>query len=92
MRKHTLTKVFGLLAVTLALSACSKGGQLTLEPGAVIVKSKGSPYVSVVQGARANLVGADSSANGYVTIQSVSSATVTGGGYSAVVNKPTPTQ
>lgn len=88
MRMAYLKASGAAVAMLLLLSACSKGGQLTLEPGAVKVKSKGSPYVSVVQGAKANLVGADNSANGWVTIQSVSSRTVTSGSHNMIVNKP----
>lgn len=80
-------KAIVLMAVTLLVAACSKGGQLTLEPGAIIVKSKGSPYVSVTQGGKAYLTSADGE-TGWVTVQAVSTKAITGGGHSMIVNKP----
>jgi hypothetical protein len=80
------------LGASLFLAACSKGGELVLEPGAKIVKSKGSPYVSVNQGGKALIVQqgqtATTGVHGWVTIQSVSARNLTSGaGHQMVLNK-----
>ena len=75
-----------LSAVAFTLVACSKGGQLTLEPGAIKVKAKGSPYVSVVQGAKANLTSTDG-ITGWATVQAVSSRDISNATHTMIINK-----
>ena len=90
--RDSVLKCLGLLGVSLLLSACSKGGELTLEPGARIVKSSGSPYVSVNQGGKALIVEQGQSAttgvHGWVTIQAVSARNLSSGdGHQLILNK-----
>ncbi len=87
-------KAFALLSGLLALSACSKGGNLTLEPNARIVKTKGSPYVQVNQGGKALVVEQGKTpttgVHGWVTVQAVSSRTLSsagGSGNTMILNK-----
>ncbi|HMN69942.1 MAG TPA: hypothetical protein PKC28_15470 [Bdellovibrionales bacterium] len=92
MRKN-LIQVAGLMAVSMLLAACSKGGQLTLEPGARIVKSQGSPYVQIDQGGNALIVEQGKTpttgVHGYVTIQAISAADLSSSaGHHMVINKP----
>lgn len=81
-----------LLSGLVSLSACSKGGNLTLEPGARIVKTKGSPYVSVNQGGKALVVEQgktpSTGVHGWVTVQAVSSRNLSStSGNTMVLNK-----
>jgi predicted small lipoprotein YifL len=69
------------------VAACGKGGNLTLEPGAVKVRAKGSPYVSVVQGAKADLTSGPG-VKGWVTVQAVASEDLSSGSHRMIVNKP----
>lgn len=85
MRTYLL-RTMALLGASLFLAACSKGGELVLEPGAKIVKSKGSPYVSVNQGGHANLTSAGG-VRGWVTIQSVSARNLSSGTHNMILNK-----
>ena len=76
----------------LLLAACSKGGNLTLEPGARIVKTKGSPFVTVNQGGKALVVEdgktATTGVHGWVSVQAVSSRSLSSaGGNTMVLNK-----
>jgi hypothetical protein len=76
----------------LLLAACSKGGNLTLEPGARIVKTKGSPFVTVNQGGKALVVEqgktATTGVHGWVSVQAVSSRNLSSaGGNTMVLNK-----
>lgn len=74
----------------LTTAACSKGGNLVLEPGARTPKTKGSPWVAVNQGGKAYLVDTGPTAqgvNGFISIQPVSSRNLSGGGNTAVINK-----
>ena len=89
---RNVTGALGLLALSIMIGACSKGGQLTLEPGARIVKSKGSPFVSVNQGGKALVVEQGQTpatgVHGWVTVQTISSKNMTGaGGHAMVLNK-----
>jgi hypothetical protein len=70
-------KALGLLAFALFISACTKGGNLTLEPSSNDGRSlTGSNYVSVDQGGAAKIAsGAGYTA--YVSIQPVQSTAVT---------------
>ncbi|MGE0528036.1 MAG: hypothetical protein AB7G93_03200 [Bdellovibrionales bacterium] len=81
-----------LVGALIGLSACSKGGQLTLEPGAK-KSSKGSPYVMVNQGGKALVVQQgqtpSTGVHGWISIQSVSSdRMVSGQGHQMFMNKP----
>ena len=49
-------RVLALVSLALVLSACNNGGNLTLEPGAVVNKAQGSPYVRVNLGGKALMV------------------------------------
>ena len=74
------------------IAACSKGGRLTLEPGARIVKSTASPFLTVNQGGKALVVQVGQTpatgVHGWVTIQTVSSQRMTSpDGHSMVLNK-----
>lgn len=76
----------------LLLAACSKGGNLTLEPGARIVKAKGSPFVTVNQGGKALVVEqgktATTGVHGWVSVQAVSSRNLSSvDGNTMVINK-----
>jgi hypothetical protein len=87
-----MRKGLTLLALSMFLGACSKGGQLTLEPNARIVKSKGSPFVTVNQGGKALVVEQGQTAatgvHGWVTVQTISSRTMTStSGHGMVLNK-----
>jgi hypothetical protein len=89
---RNLLRIGSLLAFALLFSACSKGGELVLEPGARIVKSKGSPYVSVNQGGKALIVQQgqtpSTGVHGWVTIQSVSARNLSSGsGHQMILNK-----
>lgn len=90
MRKY-LFRMTALLGASLFLAACSKGGELVLEPGARVVKSKGSPFVSVNQGGKALIVQQGQTpatgVHGWVTIQSVSGGRHTSGTHDMVMNK-----
>lgn len=85
-------KLSSIAAGMLLLAACSKGGNLTLEPGARIVKTKGSPYVTVNQGGKALVVEqgktATTGVHGWVSVQAVSSRNLSStGGNTMVLNK-----
>jgi hypothetical protein len=85
-------KLSSVAAGLLLLAACSKGGNLTLEPGARIVKTKGSPYVTVNQGGKALVVEqgktATTGVHGWVSVQAVSSRSLSSvGGNTMVLNK-----
>ena len=89
---RNIWKIGALGLLSLLISACSKGGELVLEPGARIVKSKGSPYVSVNQGGKALIVQQgqtpSTGVHGWVTIQSVSARNLSSGsGHQMVLNK-----
>ncbi len=82
----------GLLGVLLFTVGCSKGGNLTLEPGARKIASKGSPFVQVNQGGRALVIEngqtVATGVHGWVTVQAVSSRQLSSGsGHTAVINK-----
>lgn len=90
MRSMSLN-TFMLLAGLLTLSACSKGGNLTLAPNARIVKSKGSPFVTVNQGGKALVVEQGKTpttgVHGWVTVQPVVSRTVSSAQHQIIINK-----
>lgn len=79
-------------AFAAVLTACNNGGNLTLEPGAVINKKKGSPFVQVNQGGKALVIEqgktASTGVHGWVAVQSVASKTMTdGSGHRIIMNK-----
>jgi hypothetical protein len=89
--RHAL-KGFALLGLSLLIGACSKGGQLTLEPNARIVKAKGAPFATVNQGGKALVVEQGQTpttgVHGWVTIQTISSRSMSSAaGHSMVLNK-----
>lgn len=91
MRNLTF-KPLGLLAVLLFTAACSKGGNLTLEPGARKIASKGSPFVQVNQGGKALVVEfgqtPTTGVHGWVAVNSVSHKQLSSAtGHTAVINK-----
>lgn len=77
--------VLGALAAV--LTACNNGGNLTLEPGAVVSKKKASPFVQVNQGGKALLTGSGG-VTGWVAVQSVASKNLNdGSGHKIIMNK-----
>jgi hypothetical protein len=89
--RHAL-KGLSLLALSMLIGACSKGGLLTLEPNARIVKSKGAPAVTVNQGGKALVVQQGETpttgVHGWVTIQTVSSRSMNStSGHNMILNK-----
>lgn len=93
--RNGLYNTIGLLGVLLVTSACSKGGNLTLEPGARKIASKGSPFVQVNQGGKALIYEqgltpstATTGVHGWVSVQAVSSTQLSSAsGHKAVINK-----
>ncbi len=89
-------KLLALGFMGLSLSACSKGGDLVIEPGARPGKFKGASYVQVNQGGKALVVEsgqtADTGVHGWVTIQPVSSRRVSSASETATFAKPTTPQ
>jgi len=79
------------LGAIVLLTACNSGGQLTLEPGARKINSKGSPFVQVNQGGKALVVETaktpTTGVHGWVAVQAVASGKLNGGGMNAVMNK-----
>lgn len=85
--------VLGFAAV-LGLSACQKGGELTLEPGANKKISKGSPFLQVNQGAKAMVVEQGQTpttgVHGWITISPITSRSVSAmNGTQMIMNKST---
>ena len=89
-------RAMGFLVLVLTLGACSKGGELVLEPGAKIVKSKGSPSLRINDGGKALVVQQgqtpSTGVHGWVSIQAVSSKTLSGGGHQALIHQPVQSQ
>lgn len=86
-----MRNLWAVTILALALSACSKGGQLTLEPGARIVKNKSKSMVIVNQGGKALVVEQGQTAttgiNGWVGVQTQASPRLTSpDGHSAILN------
>lgn len=82
-------KHISLAAMALLLSACTAGGNLTLEPGAVISKKKGAPGLEINQGGKALVVETGKTSttgvHGWVTIQSMVSTQMTSAGHRMTV-------
>ena len=80
-----------LVFAAAALTACHNGGDLTLEPGARKVVSQGSPYVQVNLGGKALVVQsgqtADTGVHGWITVNSVSSQSLSSPNASLVLNR-----
>lgn len=76
-----------------ALSACSSGGEMSLVSTGKAKKLKGSPYVSLKQGSRAEVVQSGQTpttgVHGWVSIQASGTQQVTGGGNRAIINRVT---
>ena len=86
-----LNGAVALFIMLFSTAACSKGGNLVLEPGARPIKSKGSPFLSVNQGGTAHLVEQGKTettgVHGFVTIQPIKTTKLSGaGGVTGVVN------
>lgn len=82
-----------LVFAALLLSACNSGGNLTLEPGARKIATKGSPYVTVNQGGKALIVEqgktAQTGVHGWVSVQAVSARNLSStSGHRLIMNKP----
>jgi hypothetical protein len=89
MRAVKILVLGGLVAF---LTACNNGGNLSLEPGAVITKRKGSPFVQVNQGGKALIIEqgktATSGVHGWVAVQNVASKNLNdGSGHKIIMNK-----
>lgn len=87
-----IRQYLGLIAAALLLSACNSGGNLTLEPGARKIASKGSPYVTVNQGGKALIVEqgktAQTGVHGWVSIQTISARNLSStSGHTLIMNK-----
>lgn len=86
-----------ILVVLLAsTAACSKGGNLVIEPGSRPAKNLGIPSVRVNQGGKAFMVQtggftADTGVHASVTVQTMSAQSLTnnGSGVTATINKVT---
>ncbi len=82
MRKVNILKTLVLGGAVALLSACSNGGELTLETGAFpeVKVTKGSPFVTVNQGGKALIIEqgktVTSGVHGYVTVQAVTAKTL----------------
>ena len=82
-----------LLALLVSTAACSKGGNLVLEPGARAPSNKGTPFVRVTQGGHAQIIqsghaSASTGVHASITIQPMSSHQLEGStGHKAVINK-----
>jgi hypothetical protein len=94
MFKFKTVRTLTWIGLILALTACSKGGKLSLEPGAIRdFITKGSPMATVNQGG-AMVVQQGQTAktgiHGYVTVQDVKAVTVknTGSGHYMILNTP----
>lgn len=78
-----MSKALGVILFSGILVACSKGGQLTLESNARIVKTKGSPFITINQGGKALVVEQgqtpSTGVHGWVAIQTISSSPVSDG-------------
>jgi predicted small lipoprotein YifL len=92
-----MNRSYKALALTVALlstAACSKGGNLVLEPGARAPRTKGSPFLNVNQGGSMHLVEQGKTettgVHGYITVQAVSARNLAGAnGVTGVINKTT---
>ncbi len=85
-----MLKALTVAALIMFISACKKGGELTLEPNAR--KNKGLSFVSVNQGGRALIVQQGQTpktgVHGWVTVQTVSARSMTSpSGHGMVLNK-----
>jgi hypothetical protein len=81
-----------LAAASAFLVACSNSGNLTLEPGARKINTKGSPYAQVNQGGKSLVIEqgktASTGVHGWVAVQSVVSKSITdGGSHQMIMNK-----
>ncbi len=81
-----------LAAASMALTACSNKGSLNLEPGAIKVASKGSPYMRLNVGANAMVVEQGQTpttgVHGWISLQPVSSKSLaSGSGAQLIINK-----
>lgn len=84
----------GLIAIlALSAAACSKGGNIVIEPGSRPSKLKGSPFVNVNQGGKALIIEQGKTAttgiHGFVNVTAVSSTVVTDGTVKGIINKTT---
>ncbi len=92
--RSILIHLCSLGAMLSLLSGCSKGGEVTIEPGAIKDKFKGAPYVVINQGGRALIVEQGKTANtgvhGWIAIQTMTAKNLRGpSGEMAVMNKST---
>ena len=82
-----------LFVIVMTTAACSKGGNLVLEPGARPSRSSGVPSFVVNQGGHAEIVEqgqtVTTGVHGYISIQPSSTHLSSGSGHSAVINKVT---
>jgi hypothetical protein len=90
MRASNTALLLGLLVTT---AACSKGGNLVLEPGSRPTKNSGSPFVRVNQGGKATIIQTggftvDNGVHAAITVQPMSAQNLTGSnGVTGVINK-----
>lgn len=88
-----LSRMGLIIILAVSAAACSKGGNIVIEPGSRPGKLKGSPFVNVNQGGKAMIVEdgktPTTGVHGFVNIQAVQSTIVTDGSVKGVINKPT---
>ena len=87
-----MVRALGIIAITLFVSACSKGGELVLEPGARVGKTRGAPFLTVNQGGKALIVQQGQTpatgVHGWVSVQAVSQRNLSStAGQTMVINK-----
>jgi predicted small lipoprotein YifL len=83
----------GLISAALLLSACGNKGNLTLEPGARKIATKGSANLTVNQGGKALIIEqgktAETGVHGWISIQSMSARNLSStSGHTLFINKP----
>lgn len=82
-----------LMALLVSTAACSKGGNLVLEPGSRPAKSTGAPFVRVNQGGKATIIqtgghNVSTGVHASITVQPMSAQNLSGaGGVTGVINK-----
>lgn len=91
---NSSSKAVALIITLLSTAACSKGGNLVIEPGARAPRVKGTPFLSVNQGGTMHLVEQGKTettgVHGYITVQAVSARNLAGAnGVKGVINKTT---
>jgi hypothetical protein len=82
-----------LISSAIVLTACKNGGDVTLESGAHVVKSQGSPYVQVNEGGKSLIIEngktVTTGVHGWVTVQAITSTHLSSSsGTNLIMNRP----